>query len=90
MYIKAWRNHRSANATLTVVHLLYEMEFQTNAEKEGVMNHAELQRKLIPDGQFYFSVRTDANSVHSVQLSEILRREQVRLQLEAPDDCSYL
>lgn len=54
------------------------------------MNHAELQSKLIPDGQFYFSVRTDANSVHSVQLSEILRREQVCLQLEAPDDCSYL
>ena len=43
------------------------------------MNHAGLQSKLIPDEQFDFSVRTDANPVHSLQLSEILLGEQVRL-----------
>ena len=90
MYIKAWRNGRSANATLTVVHLFYKIEFQTNAGKEGAMNHAGLQSKFIPDEQFDFSVRTDADPVHSLQLSEILRGEQVRLQHEAPDDCSCL
>ena len=90
MYIKAWRNDRSANATLSVVRLFYKIKFQTNAEKEGAMNHAGLQSKLIPDGQFNFSVRADADPVYSVQLSEILCGEQVRLQHETPDDCFCL
>ena len=54
------------------------------------MNHRGLQSKLIPDGQFNFSVRADADPVHSLQLSEILRGEQVRLQHETPNDCSSL
>ena len=54
------------------------------------MNHAGLQSKLIPDGQFNFLVRADTDPVHSLQLSEILRGEQVRLQHEAPDDCFCL
>ena len=90
MYIKAWRNDRSANATLSVVRLFYKIKFQTNAEKEGAMNHAGLQSKFIPDEQFDFSVRTDANPVHSLQLSEILLGEQVCLQHETPDDCVCL
>ena len=76
--------------TLTVVHLFYKIKFQTNAEKEGAMNRAGLQSKLIPDEQFDFSVRTGADPVHSLQLSEILRREQVCLQHETPDDCFCL
>lgn len=54
------------------------------------MNHAGLQSKFIPDEQFDFSVRTDANPVHSLQLSEILLGEQVCLQHETPDDCVCL
>ena len=54
------------------------------------MNHAGLQSKLIPNEQFYFSVRTNADPVHSLQLSVILRGEQVCLQHEAPDDCFCL
>ena len=54
------------------------------------MNHAGLQSKLIPDEQFDFSIRADTNPVHSVQLSEILCREQVCLQHETPDDCVCL
>lgn len=90
VYKSALQNDRSANATLTVVHLFYKIEFQTNAEKEGAMNHAGVQSKLIPDEQFDFSVRTDTDPVHSLQLSEILRGEQVCLQHETPDDCSCL
>ena len=63
-----------------VVHLFYKMRFQTNAEKESAMNHAGLQSKLIPDEQFDFSIWTDADPVHSLQLSEILLGEQVCLQ----------
>ena len=73
-----------------VVHLFYKMRFQTNAEKEGAMNHAGLQSKLIPDEQFDFSIWTDADPVHSLQLSEILLGKQVCLQHETPDDCSCL
>ncbi|MFR5822824.1 MAG: hypothetical protein ACLUE5_02640 [Dysosmobacter sp.] len=72
------------------VHLFDTMEFQINAEKEGVMNHAGLQSKLIPDEQFDFSIRTDADPVHSLQLSKILLGEQVCLQHETPDDCFCL
>ena len=73
-----------------VVHLFDKIEFQINAEKEGAMNHAGVQSKLIPDEQFDFSVRADADPVHSLQLSEILLREQVCLQHETPDDCFRL
>ena len=62
------------------------MELQINAEKEGAMNRAGLQSKLIPDGQFDFSIRTDTDPVHSLQLSKILLGEQVCLQHETPDD----
>lgn len=54
------------------------------------MDHAGLQSNLIPDEQFYFLIWTDADSVHSLQLSEILLGEQVCLQHETPDDCNCL
>ena len=73
-----------------VAHLFHKIKFQTNAEKEGAMNHAGLQSELIPDGQFDFSIRADTDPIHSLQLSEILRGEQVCLQHEAPDDCFCL
>ena len=66
------------------------MKLQTNAEKEGVINYAGLQDERIPDGSFNFPIRTNTDPVRSLQLSDILRWEQMRLQHKTPDDCICL
>ena len=66
------------------------MGSQTNAEKEGAINYVGLQGEHIPDESFNFSIWTNANPICSLQLSEILRWEQMRLQYKTPDDCICL
>ena len=66
------------------------MELQTNAVHDGGINYAGLQGERIPDGSFNFSIWTNTDPVCSLQLSEMLRWEQMRLQHKTPDDCICL
>ena len=66
------------------------MELQMNAVKDGGINYAGLQGEYIPDGSFNFPIRTNTDPVRSLQLSDILRWEQMRLQPKTPDDCICL
>ena len=66
------------------------MELQMNAVKDGGINYAGLQGEYIPDGSFNFPIRTNTDPVRSLQLSDILRWEQMRLQHKTPDDCIRL
>ena len=90
MCIKAWRNQWLQMRHWQIAHPFYKMGLHTNAAKDGVINYAGLQGEHIPDGSFNFPIWTNTDPVRSLQLSEILRWGQMRLQHKTPDDCICL
>ena len=90
MYVKVWRNQWLQMRHWQIAHPFYKMELQMNTVKDGGINYAGLQGERIPDGSFNFSIWTNTDPVCSLQLSEMLRWEQMRLQHKTPDDCICL